>query len=160
MILRTLKERGTFLQECSTPWLRRRTSCRLSPFFKFCETKRFLRHLVQSKTSCRKCTKQKFTSSQILLYVWENRRWTCQKSSSRKGGKSISSTTKTPQRELMGNTFSSSSTSFLVPKRTRLCSKSMNGFAKVKEKMDNGFSPGTHPHTGNLCSQFFLEWIN
>ena len=34
-----------------------------------------MRHLVESTTSCRKNTRQKFTSSQILFYVWEIIRW-------------------------------------------------------------------------------------
>ena len=42
---------------------------------------------------------------------------------------------RTPQRELMENKFNSDSTDFLVAKRTRLCSESMTGFDKVKEKM-------------------------
>ena len=44
---------------------------------------------------------RKFTSSHILFYVWESRRWLRQKLSSPKDGKTISSTTNTPQRELM-----------------------------------------------------------
>ena len=36
---------------------------------KVCQTK-----MVQLALSCQKCTKQKFTSSQILFFVWESRR--------------------------------------------------------------------------------------
>ena len=42
----------------------------------------------------------KFTSSQILSYVWENRRRVCQTSSSHKSGQGISNFTKTPEKIL------------------------------------------------------------
>ena len=120
MILRTLRARGTFLQECFSQWVRRANLLQIESPFQSCETNRFVKQLGQLTTSCRKCTKQMFTSSQILFYVWKRRRCTCQKSSSPKDGKSISSTARTPQGELMGNKVHSNSTYFLVPKCWRV----------------------------------------
>ena len=71
---------------------------------------------------------------------------TCQKSSSTKGGTSIPRYSRNPRGELMENKFNSDATYFLVPNRTRQCSKSMNGFDKVTEMMDKHFTPGTCPH--------------
>ena len=112
------------------------TSCRSSPRVKSCETKRSVRQLVQLTMSCQKCTKQMFTSSQIRFYVWESRRWTCQKSSSPRDGKSISSNTGNLQGWLMETRCSSYSTHLLAERRTKSCVRSMNGFDKVKENMD------------------------
>ena len=66
--------------------------------------------LVSSTENCRKCKGQKFTSSQIQFYVWENKRCTGQNSSSFKDGMIISSNTGNPQGELMENRFNSYST--------------------------------------------------
>ena len=72
---------------------------------KSCETETFVRQLVQPTTSCRKCTKQN-TCSQIH-------------------------TTRKEQIKLMENKFNSYSRYFLVPRRTRSSSESMNGSDKV-----------------------------
>ena len=96
--------------------------CKLILHLRSWENKRFVRILVPSTENCRKCMRQKFTCSQILFHVWENKRWTSQKSSSPEDGMIISSDTGNPQGELMENRFNSDSTyhkSFLVPKRTR-----------------------------------------
>ena len=101
--------------------------------------------LVQSTVNCRKGTRQRFTSSQILFCVWKSRRWTCQKSNSTKGGIGISSNTGNPQGELMENQFKSDSKNFFAARRTRQCSKSMNGFGKATQRMDNFYSTNLHP---------------
>ena len=71
MSLHDHKTREIFLQEDSSPWMRRETSCRSTPLLRSCEKNRFVRQLVPSSVDCRTCTRQKFTSSQILFYVWE-----------------------------------------------------------------------------------------
>ena len=108
------KTRGIFLQGCSSFRQRRETSCKLILYFRSWQNKEFVGQLVLLTEKCRKCTMQKFTSSQIPSYVWEKERWTNQKSSSPKNGMSISSITGNLQGELMEKIFSSYS-SYFVP---------------------------------------------
>ena len=61
--------------------------------------------IVQSTSSGRESTRQKFTFSHILLLVWEKDRRACQISGSHKCGKSVSNTTDTSQSELSGRTL-------------------------------------------------------
>ena len=105
MVWRTLNVRGTFSQECSTRWKRRATSCGLGHRFKSCATKKLMRQPVQSTTSCQNARSR---SSRLLRnqYLFgDTLRWLRQKWRSRKDGKCISSTTRTPQRKLIGSNF-------------------------------------------------------
>ena len=61
--------------------------------------------IVQSTSSGREFTMQKFTYSHILLHVREKDRRACQISGSHKCGKSVSNITETSQRELSGTTL-------------------------------------------------------
>ena len=59
MSLHVHNTRETFLQEGSSPWMRRGTSCRSSTRLRSRETKRFV---IQSTVNCWTCMRQKFTS--------------------------------------------------------------------------------------------------
>ena len=88
--------------------------------------------------NCRKCTRQKFTSSQILFYVWENRRWTCQKKNEQNGGMSkyLEQYRESAKRSNWWRTHSIQIPHILGAKRMTACARLMNGFDRVKEKMD------------------------
>ena len=50
------KTRGIFLQECSSPWVRRETSCKVILHLRSWETNGFVRQVALSTENCRKCT--------------------------------------------------------------------------------------------------------
>ena len=105
----------------SVYWRQEESSCRdcLSPDFnklvfrvKSSANTRVVRQIVLSIENGWKCTKQKFTLSQIPSRVCEKERWRKQRSSSPTDGTIISSNTGNLQRESMETIFSSYSTFF------------------------------------------------
>ena len=104
---RLLKTRGTFLQECSSKWVRRATSADPARRFKSCEAKRFVRQFGPVDIELSKVHEAEVhVFSDSVLWVGNqamnmpeikfNIRWM-----------STSCNTRNPQGELMENTFNS-----------------------------------------------------
>ena len=122
------RTRGIFLQECSSPWVRRETYCKLILHLRSWETNGFVRQVALSTENCRQCTTVFRFYSVNGTKQWASkftRRCNYYLEHYRESARSN-----------VGQQIPFIFDFFLVAKRTRQRSRSMSGFDKVKQTMD------------------------